>query len=79
MIKLGTLKSYAKQTIPLSMTQYNHQYKILDKKFHIEMVILREMNKIAVISYQLMHKMLTPKPSLKILGFISEPKESSIL
>ena len=61
--------------------------QILDKRLHIEMAILREMIKrkeIAEITWILtdvkIANSLTKKgvPSFKILGFISEPKESSV-
>ena len=74
-----TSKPSAKQTIP--------ETHILDKRLRIEMAILREMIKkkeIAEISWiptdvQIADS-LTKKdvPSFKILGFISEPKESSV-
>ena len=61
--------------------------QILDKRLRIEMAILREMlerKEIAEIPWvptntQIVHS-LTKKgvPSFKILGFISEPKESSV-
>ena len=61
--------------------------QILDKRLHIEMAIFREMitrKEIAEISWLTtdiqIADSLTKKevPSFKILGFISEPKESSV-
>ena len=61
--------------------------QILDKRLRIEMAILREMmdrKEIAEITRILTDEQvadsLTKKgvPSFKILGFISEPKESSV-
>ena len=81
-MKLKPLKSYAKQTFPVSLTQNIHQHKFL-----IILSILREMiqrKETAEISWILTDSQIadsfTKKGvlSFKILDFILESKESSI-